>query len=313
MNLSLSWITNNFWLKLASLLLAVGFWFYVVGEESIEITKTVPLEIKTDSEKVSLVKSSTSYLEVTLESPRHLLSVLSSRDAKAVHIIRDAEKAGDYSFNVSSKDLILPAAEARVTKIFPSYVTVSLDEVIVKKLPIEVDLIGEPAYGYRADTEAIELDPNAVLVEGPKAILEKMDSIQTEPVQLVGRIRTFRRRVKVREFPEVKPLGEAITEIQVPVIAEFSEKEFLDVPVKPLGSPIARHYVRLEMDRISFTLKGPRAVLDTVDTDQILAFVSVEDLKEGLHELPLKLILPTDLSIKGEPPLVPVEVSKVKV
>ena len=77
MRFRLGWLTDNWGLKLVSLLLAVGFWFYVVSEESIEITKTVSLEIIPPSEKLSVVKSSTSYLEVTFQSQRHLFSALS--------------------------------------------------------------------------------------------------------------------------------------------------------------------------------------------------------------------------------------------
>ena len=142
MALPLKWLTENLGLKLISLLLAIGFWFYVVGEESVEITKTIPLEIRAPSEKISLVKSSTSYLEVTFKAPRHLLAVLSSDDIEAAHEVDSAQKAGDYSFNVNAKDFSLPSPEIRITKIFPSFVTVTLDEVIVKKLPIRVGLVG---------------------------------------------------------------------------------------------------------------------------------------------------------------------------
>src|SRR3989338_4298869 len=124
-----TWLTENIGLKLVALLLAIGFWFYVVGEESVEITKTVPLEIRTANDKISIVKSSSSFLEVTLQAPRHLLSVLSSAEIAAHHEIGMAQKAGDYSFNVSAKDFTLPASEVRITKIFPSLVTVTVDEV----------------------------------------------------------------------------------------------------------------------------------------------------------------------------------------
>lgn len=312
MALSLKWFTEDVASKLISLLLAIGFWFYVVGEESIEITRTVPLEVRMPSPKVSLVKRSTSFLEVTFQTPRHLLSVLSSGDIRASHEVESVQKAGDYSFNVSAKDFSLPSPDIRITKIFPSLVTVTLDEVIVKKLPVRVDLVGEPAYGYRVDREAIELDPNAALVEGPKAVLENMDAIETEPVQLVGRIRTFRKKVQVRKLADVKVVGEGITDIQIPVVAEFAEKELTDVPVRPLGIPSEGYYVKLGTERVSFVLKGPRVVLDPLELKDILAYVEVEDLKPGAHEVPLQLILPPDLALRDEAPLVSLEVTRVR-
>ena len=312
MKFSISWITENWILKLVSLLLAIGFWFYVVGEESIEVTKTVSLEILPPTDKLSVVKSSTSFLEVTFQSPRHMFSALSSGTITARHKIEGPQKAGDYSFNVSPNDFSFPAPEIRIVKIYPSLVTVTLDEVIVKKLTVKVELVGEPAYGYRADQDAIELDPNAVLVEGPKAMLEKMDTIKTEPIQLVGRVRSFRRTVKIHQLPEMRIVGDDITEIQIPIKAEFSEREFLDVPVKPLGTPVLNHLANLQAQRIPLVLKGPRAILDKLSATSILAYVEVENLKEGSYQLPVKLILPPDLSLKDEPPILSVEIRKIK-
>jgi YbbR domain-containing protein len=312
MKFSFGWITENWGLKLVSLLLAVGFWFYVVGEESIEVTKTVSLEILPPTDKLSVVKSSTSFLEVTFQSPRHMFSALSSGSIGARHKIQGLQKAGDYSFNISPSDFSLPAPEIRILKIFPSFVTVTLDEVIVKKLNVQVELVGEPAYGYRVDQEAIDLDPNAVLVEGSKPVLEKMDTIKTEPIQLVGRVRSFRRTVRIHQTPEMRVVGDGITEVQIPIKAEFSEREFLEVPVKPLGTPVLNHLASLEIGKIPLTLKGPRAILDKLTTADILAFVEVESLKEGTYQLPIKLILPPDLSSKDEPPLLSTEIRKIK-
>ncbi|MBI4395293.1 MAG: hypothetical protein HY583_03740 [Candidatus Omnitrophica bacterium] len=312
MRLGLGWLTNNWALKLVSLLLAIGFWFYVVGEESIEITKTVPLELLPPTDNLSVVKSSTSFLEVTFQSPRHLFSALSSSSLSARHKIEGVQKAGDYSFNVGPNDFSLPAPEIRIVKIFPSFVTVTLDEVIVKKLPVQVELAGEPAYGYRVNQEDIELDPNAVLVEGPKAILEKMDTIKTEPIQLVGRVRSFRRTVRIRPSAEMKVVGDGITEVQIPIKAEFAERQLQDVSVKPLGVPSGGSYASLKTESISIELKGPRALLDKLEANHILAYVEVEGLKEGAYEVPVKFILPPDLALKGEPPLVSVEIKKLK-
>lgn len=310
--LRLGWLTENWGLKLISLFLAVGFWFYVVGEESIEITKTIPLEILPPNERLSVVKSSTSFLEVTFQSPRHLFSALSSGNVSIRHKIEGAQKAGDYSFNVGLTDFSLPAPEIRVMKIFPSFVTVTLDEVIVKKLSVQVELVGEPAYGYRADQEMIELDPNAVLVEGPKAVLEKMDTIKTEPIQLVGRVRSFRRTVRIRQLPEIKVVGDGITEVQIPIKPEFSEKELSDVRVKVLGTPSVDTYARLLTDRVAVILKGPLALLDKLTPTDLLAYAEVDGLKEGVNDVPIQFILPPDITLKGETPRIPVEVKKMK-
>ena len=307
----LGWLFANWALKLVSLVLAIGFWFYVVGEESIEFTKTIPIEILAPNEKLSIVKNSTSYLDVTFQSPRHLFSALSSTNITAKHKIQGAEKAGEYSFNVQSNDFLLPAPEIRIVKISPSYITVTLDEVIVKKLAIKADLVGEPAFGYRVDEKSIDLDPNAVLVEGPKATLEKMDTIKTEPIQLVGRVRSFRRTVRIHQGLDLKIVGDNITEVQVPIMAEVTEKELKNVSIKPLGSPSRDYQAEIQKEDIPIILAGPRAILEQIAAEDILAYVDVDGLKEGTYEVPVKLILPRDVILKGDPPAVSVEVKKI--
>lgn len=307
----LGWLTQNWGLKVISLILAIGFWFYVVGEESVEFTKTIPIEVMAPNDRLSIVKRSTSFLEATFQSPRHLVSALSSANITARHKIQGAEKSGDYSFNVQASDFSLPAAEIRITKIFPPYITVTLDEVIVKKLPIKVDLAGDPAFGYRVDEKTIDLDPNAVLVEGPKAMLEKMDTIKTEPIQLVGRVRSFRRTVRIHQGLEFKIVGDGITEVQIPIIAEVTERELKDVPVKALGVPSGDHRAELKAGDIPITLAGPKSVLEQVAPQDILAYVDVDGLEEGTYELPVKLVLPRDVILKGDLPAVSVEVKKV--
>ncbi len=312
MKFEFRWLVNNFALKFVSLLLAIGFWFYVVGEESVEVRKSVPLEIAVPSEKITVLKSSVPNLEVMLQVPRHLLAAVSNAELKAVHRIENVETAGEYSFSVAARDIRLLAPEVHVVRIFPTLVTVTLDEVIVKKLPIKVDFVGEPASGYRVDSEMIELDPNAILMEGPKGVLETLNSVPTESVQLVGRIRSFQRKIRIREVQGARPIGEGFTDALIPIKADFVEKEFQDVKVKPLGLPAGRHYVHLSEDQVSVTLKGPLAILKDITAQDLLAYVDVDGFKEGSRQVTVQFVFPTELTIKGSPPQVAVEVIRFK-
>ena len=44
----------------------------------------------------------------------------------------------------------------------------------------------------------------------------------------------------------------------------------------------------------------------------ILAYVEVEGLKEGIHDVPIKLILPQDIVLKNDSPVASVEIKKLK-
>ncbi len=311
MKFFLGWLTNNIGLKIISLFLAIGFWFYAIGEESIEVTRPIPLKVVIASEQLSEVSRSVDYLRVTFQVPRQLASNLMSDTLTAVHRIEKVEEAGNYTFTVSPQDIALAYPEVRVAKIIPSSVTVTLDQLIVKKLSVKANLDGEPAFGYRVDPNAIEIDPNAVLVQGPKSVLEKMDFILTDPVQLVGRLRSFRRKTEIQQKSGIKVLGDPSADVQIAITPEFSEKTF-EVSVRPVGIPASDRFVTLDTKKIPVTLKGPAVVLDRLDPANILLFLDVEGLKEGEHTLEVKAVLPPDLSLKGEAPKVPVVVRKIR-
>lgn len=312
MRFSLDWLTNNLGLKIISLFLAIGFWFYAIGEESIEITRSVPLKIEIANDKLSEVSRSVDSLRVTFSAPRQLASNLMSENITAAHRVEGMKGAGNYTFAVTPQDISVNYPEVKISKIIPLSVTVSLDELIVKKLAVKANLDGEPAFGYRVDTSATELDPNTVLVQGPKSVLEKLDSIPTDPIQLVGRIRSFRRTTAIQKNPKIKILGDGIADVQISILPEFSEKTFAKISVRPLGNPASERYVVLDAKQTELILKGPSAVLDKLDPATILAFVDVEGLKEGEYNLSVKVILPPDLTLKGDSPKVPVLIRKIK-
>src|SRR3989338_9664782 len=108
MKFNFGWLTNNLGLKLISLLLAIGFWYYAVGEESIEVTLMVPLEIRLPSPKLRVSKSSAEGIKITLQSPRQLVPQLSAAKISATHEVAGGGKTAGYLFNLSAPGFFIP-------------------------------------------------------------------------------------------------------------------------------------------------------------------------------------------------------------
>lgn len=307
-----SWFTEHWGLKIVSLLLAIGFWFYAQGEEMVQVTRTIPFHIGLEAKgrRLGISKRSHDSIYIRLEAPRGLLSVLSSGDISASHMITGVEKAGEYSFRVLPGDVKIPSSAVRVTSIYPETVTVMVDETITKKLPIEVNFMGEPAFGYKVLKDKVELDPNAVLADGPKEKLDAIESIKTEPIELVGRTRSFRKIARLEINPDVHVTSESVIDIFIPIREEYTEHDYADVQVKPLGLPADGLYVVLDTPVISFVLKGPKSELERLAANGVLAYVDVNRLKRGSYDLPATFILPDTVSLKMDPPAVKLRVEK---
>lgn len=297
----IAWLTRDWGLKLVALVLAIGLWFYAVGEESVEVERSVPLEIHVQNKQMSILKSSVKSVRVKLVAPRTRISEIASKDIQAKHVIgAEVKTAGDYSFRLESREIRVPSPDIRVLEIYPSAVVVTLDEVIVQKLMVKPTFVGEPAYGYKVKDGEIRIDPNALLVEGPKGQLEKMDSIPTERIDLVGRIRSFRRTVKL-DLPEgIRPLSEAMIDILIPIKEESGEKAFENIPVKVLQVPGQALGYDISAKTVNFILKGSQAVLEGLTEDKILAYLDLSSLNPGDNRAVVQLKLPEGVSVKDE-------------
>ncbi len=295
------WFTHNLGMKLISLLLAVGLWYYALGEERIEVTRTVPLKITVQNSQMSILKTSALSVQVTFGSPRASLAELASSEIKAVHEIKsDVNRAGDYSFRLEPREIKLNTPQIRVLRIEPEIIQVTLDELIVQKLAVEPNFSGEPAFGYNLIKEKAELNPNAVLVEGPKGQLEKLKTIKTEKIDLVGRIRSFRRTVALELPSNVKILSEALIDIYAPIQMKLDEKNFADIPVRILKDPAGSARVEIKPRTFSAALNGPKAELEKLSADKIVAYIEISTLPPGEYTLPVQVVLPPAVGFKEE-------------
>ncbi len=300
----MNWLFRNWGMKLVSLFLAIGLWYYAVGEEEMTYTRLVPLEIKVENPQLSILKVYAENLEVTLTAPRALFSEIVSEKIFAVHVIgKEVQTAGDYSFRVEPYEIKVPNTQIRIAKIEPAVIGVTLDEVITKKLKVTPSFLGEPAFGYKVVQEEIQMDPNAVLVEGPRGQLEKMESVETEKIDLVGRIRAFRRTVALDLPDNVRSLNEAPIDIYIPIHEEVAEKNYEKIPVRILRLSASGEVSKIEPAEVSFALKGSIKQLENLSPEKVVVYADVSSLSDGEQTVPVRFILPENVSLKDDQPV----------
>ena len=302
-----NWLIKNWAAKLVSLILAVGLWYYAVGEEGVEVTRTIPIEIKIEQENMSIVGKTTRVVVATLQAPRALLTNLASGDLRAEHIIKKVESPGEYSFRVEPSEIQLPSEKIRVVRVEPEVIVVKIDEMIVQKRGIEPIFRGDPAFGYRLDLKKVQLDPLSVLVEGPKSQLEKVGKIKTQPIDMVGRLRSFRKTIRLAEEPGLKLLSESLVDVYVPIEEAVNEKTFKDISIKVLSKAGDSRQALVSPAELDIILRGAAKNLDAVKREDVLIYVETSELNEGTHEIALKVFLPESTVLKEN--LKPVKVN----
>ena len=107
--------------------------------------------------------------------------------------------------NVAEKEVL--------QSILPPYRMVS------KKISIKLNLVGEPKEGYEVAYDKVVLKPSQFLIVGPKSLLKDISSVDTEPVDLSGHVKTIIRDVSVIT-PTKGVIKEKFVTITIPILRE---------------------------------------------------------------------------------------------
>ncbi|MFO7982789.1 MAG: CdaR family protein [Desulfuromonadales bacterium] len=173
-------LTENWLLKVLSLIFAAVLWFFVMGEQEVDRRYSIPLELKNVPPDLTVTNEVPAQIDVRISGPRTLLVNL---DEKRISIPLDLEglSAGTTTFRRLEERLNLPTG-LKVTRVSPSHVEVQLDRIQEKSLPVKVALVGKPAEGFMVDS--VRTDPARIRVEGAEKDLRGLEAISTEPLSV---------------------------------------------------------------------------------------------------------------------------------
>lgn len=301
-------LLHNLALKLVSLFLAIILWFYVAGEQNEDLEKRATLDIEPPPGMV-ITNRSTNKADVLFRGPKNRLSLISS-DIAVYYKIEDIEKPGKCSFAVPPEGIDVPSG-VKIVSIKPSTVTVSLDRLVSKWLPIEANIKGKVGQGYRIADDKIKLNPNISLIEGPEKLLRNLEFIYTSPIKVKGYTKSFIQRVSLQPLIKGQLPSLDIIEVTVPIEEDFVNKDFKDVRLKFLLSSTRHFPVQCSTSTVDIILTGCRHNLDKLTSKDILAFVDVADLNPGRYELPVNIKLPPDVFLLSDMPLVKIAVKEI--
>ena len=211
-----SWLTNNWTLKLISLVLALLLWVFIMGERRVEVGYRVPLEIQNMPEGLMVANQVPSVVDVRVSGPRTLLAKISASDI-SILVDLTALQPGLTTFKRLEERLNLPNG-LRVTRLAPSFIDVKLERIKQKQVPVEVKLTGEPLAGHQVGR--VSATPAEVLVEGAESEVKGVSKVPTEEVDLTGVDSSFSVIVQLDYRGNYTSLKESkTTEVQVEIEA----------------------------------------------------------------------------------------------
>jgi len=175
-------LTHNVGWKLLSLAAAVLLWIAVSSEPELSTFISLPVEYKnlpTDLEINSDVVE-TVFLE--LRGPSGELSGLpDARQRYAVILDMSAAEPGQHTFSIDNSDVRLPRG-VQLVRAIPGQIRLDFERTSMRRVPVNVRI----AEGLPPDLEIVNAtpDPASLAIAGPMSRVARIQSVQTDPINV---------------------------------------------------------------------------------------------------------------------------------
>lgn len=243
----LSIFTKHWLLKLLSLIIGASLWYFVVGEDQVDMTVTIPLELLNLPRDLVIANQYKKDIEVSLRGPKRLI-----QETRQQNISRpvDLSKAQPGSMVVQNDSTSIRFPQGiSVQRVQPSSITLLVDKLVQRDLSITPVTKGKPASGFTL--EKVSVNPMHIQVSGPQTVLGKETTLKTHAITLDGLDHSAQFQVHLNLSDALLQLiGETVIEANISIQESMVKKTVRNVPVNlkepPPGSQIQPTTVTVE-------------------------------------------------------------------
>lgn len=309
-----------------ALIMAVALWFYAINKHTGDIKEDIQLAINAPP-GLTILDTSSNMVTVSLSGPQnvieHISDMIKDNKIKARYDFPDISDRKEDKFTeiirLSRKNFNFPQ-EIRLDLVVPNEIEVILGRLESKYLEVRLQKKGVTALGYKIASDFFY--PHEALVTGPANILKEAGIIYTKPIDING-ITSEQNRT----FPWTVGLEQSISllkddkNVSVPIRCKekinvwlhISEqvgiKEFEKIKINVLHPSNYAFEVKLKEEYIDLSLKGPKLILDSLNSADITAYINVSSLSPpGPYKQPVIFTIPEMLEIEGHPPEIHVDI-----
>ena len=300
----LRWLTRHIGNILLSIVLALVVWVVAVNEANPnreDTFRAIPLVFVNQPPDTIVYDLSATVVDVRLRAPESAWTSLSARVISAtIDLGRGAPGEDLHTVDINVPDPV--GRTVRVVRVEPAAISLKLEPAGSARVPVALNLIGEPPVGYKVGRLITE--PSTVTVAGPASWVSQVDSAS-------GEFSVQNARAAVSETIALTPVGangqvvpnvrlepdRALTTVSIEQLAGFR-----DVAVKiELTGTIASGYrlVDVNVAPLTVTVFGSPAELESLQ-----GFVETEPIDIGGARASIEkdalLTLPAGVALLGQ-------------
>lgn len=169
-------------LRLLALFFAIFLWYFVVGEDKVDTHLLVPVELVNLPRDLVIANQFKQQLEVTITGPRGLIDGLRRQHISRTINLAEA-RPGTMAIRNDPESIPFPRG-IEVLRVQPAHTTLLIDRLKEKQLPVQAETRGEPAAGF--ELESLQLEPATITINGPEALLSRINLLRTMPIDISG-------------------------------------------------------------------------------------------------------------------------------
>jgi YbbR domain-containing protein len=242
------WLSNTNFVRILALCIGVLLWVVVhldvqsntpvSATDSKNTVTNVMVQALYDEAQYSIVSIEPAEVTVTMKGDAAKIKQMNPGNFK---LVTDLSKltAGTYELPVTTESELLKGV---TLEIVPNKVKVVMEEKKMKEVPVQIDLSGQPAAGFRAGTPV--MNPNRVYISGPASKIEGAESARAT-ISVDGANQNVVKKVKLTAYDkagnEVKgTISPPVLEVEVPITLPVKA---MPLQIKWTGQPASGYAV----------------------------------------------------------------------
>ncbi len=291
---------ENAYYKFFSLALTVLLYIWVLGDRDSDVTLNTSLRLAIP-ENMVLVNQPKSEVELTLSGRWTALERLTASNNIPPMLVELDGRQGEEILRLNESMIQLPPT-LRVKSIRPSFISINMQPRQEKRVSITPRFIGELPQGYQLGQ--IKITPSTTSINGPSEAIAKLNTIQTEAIDLSSHRQDFATQVRLQHSSSlVRDDLQDMVQVTVEVNSLEQEKTFKNLPVMALNTTLK---TTVTPSTVDITLKGPKKLIENFNPSGLLISVDMskeENQPDGLFKKPVVISnLPRDIKLVNHYP-----------
>ena len=293
---------QKIYLSIGAFGLALLLWIFVVSENEYTMVIDLPIEARNLNVQKAHKKEVPPSASVRLRGTgRDLFKSFILKNFSGFKLVLDLEGISkEYEFILNEyfekypQKVVLPLNYnvSFVEVIYPNKINISLDEYLVKKVPIISNISIKPAPGYILVGQPTIL-PERLEIAGPKRELALINHVETLVDTISGIISTFRGNVPLKSLGRVIEYSQDDIEITLDV-QEISERIIADIPVKITNIP-SRIRVFPSPQTVSLTVVGGINRIAKLNPEEVDVIINFDKWNHQVQFYEPHVIIPNDI------------------